>query len=278
MLSITTLSKLRHVRHSLQGTVGFVPTMGALHAGHMALIEAAKAQCDHVIASIFVNPKQFGVNEDLSRYPRTLAEDTALLEAAGVTALFTPDAAELYPEGFATTVAVYGLDDMLCGAHRPGHFAGVTTVVALLFSLIRPDAAFFGEKDYQQLAIIRQMNRDLRLVENIIGVPTVREPDGLALSSRNRYLSGDERRIAPLLYQTLCALRDVIPAKAGIQNIHPLFEQAKTTLLASGVASVEYLDMRDATTLQPATSPHNARLFIAARLGTTRLIDNIPLV
>jgi pantoate--beta-alanine ligase len=267
MKILSTVQALQEWRGVLRGSVGFVPTMGALHRGHIALMDAAKARCDHTLASIFVNSKQFGVNEDLSRYPRPLADDIALLESAGVNALFAPEAEELYPNGFATTVSVARMDEMLCGAHRVGHFAGVTTVVALLFSLTRPHAAFFGEKDFQQLAILTRMNADMRLVEEMVGIPTVREADGLALSSRNRYLSAEERRIAPRLYHTLCAVRQ---AGGGVAQC----KAAAAQLEAEGFA-VEYLEMRDTTTLAITEHTANARIFVAARLGTTRLIDNV---
>jgi pantoate--beta-alanine ligase len=269
MKQFSTIQALREWRQTLTGRVGFVPTMGALHHGHIALVKAAKSQCDHSVVSIFVNPKQFGANEDLSRYPRPLTQDVAMLEAAGVDALFIPSEAELYPNGFATTVSVTGMDSVLCGAHRAGHFTGVTTVVALLFSLTRPHRAFFGEKDFQQLAILTRMNQDLRLVDEIVGIPTVRETDGLALSTRNRYLNAEERRIAPLLYQTLCRLRD---EGAGAEQC-----AAAATALQHQGFTVDYLDMRDAKTLALSNSPTNARLFVAARLGTTRLIDNLAI-
>ncbi len=274
-----------HITHSIEetrarlaelsGTIAFVPTMGALHAGHRALVEAAKQQADHVVASLFINPKQFGANEDLSRYPRTFDQDVTLLKEAGVTLLFAPSEAELYPKGFVTSVTVHAMGDILCGAHRPGHFDGVTTVVALLFSIIRPHVAVFGEKDYQQLAIIRRMNQDLHLVDRIIGVPTVREIDGLALSSRNRYLTGEERGIAPLLHQTLCDLNVALQQNPGT-SINELTAQATRHLLTSGFSDVQYLEMRNADTLALTSSPKNARLFAAAILGNTRLIDNIP--
>lgn len=274
MQIIAHVDALRDERARLRGSVAFVPTMGALHAGHIALVEAAKAHADHVIVSIFVNPKQFGVHEDLSHYPRPLEQDVALLRGAGVALLFTPADAELYPQGFATTVQVDALTDVLCGAHRAGHFAGVATVVSLLFSLTRPDVACFGEKDYQQLAIISRMNDDLRLVPRILAVPTVREADGLALSSRNRYLSAQERIIAPVLYQTLITTRTQIHAGVTVSDA---LHNAQESLLQAGFTRVDYCEMRDATTLQTTTNPTNARVFVAAWLGTTRLIDNLSL-
>lgn len=265
-----TIEQTRASCGILQGSLGFVPTMGALHEGHLTLVREAKKHCKHVAVSIFVNPKQFGVNEDLSAYPRPLERDIALLEGEGVDIIFTPDATSIYPDGFSTTVQVDGLDTMLCGTNRPGHFAGVTTVVTMLFLFLRPQLAFFGEKDYQQLSIIRRLNQDLLLVDKVVGVPTVREADGLALSSRNRYLSEEERHIAPMLQHTLQSLRnnyqDSIPQEA--------FTDAKSRLSDAGFA-IDYLEMRDADNLQITHSKHNARLFIAAKLGTTRLIDNI---
>lgn len=274
MKIFTTPHEIKAYRASLNGSVGFVPTMGALHRGHMSLVAAAKETCDHVIASIFVNPLQFGAHEDLSRYPRPFEQDMALLQEAGVDALFAPTPDTLYPQGFATHIHITnGMDTVLCGAHRAGHFAGVCTVVALLFSLTHPTHAFFGEKDFQQLTILRQLNRDLHLVEHIIGIPTMREADGLALSSRNRYLTPEQRAIAPALYATLCHLRDHL----SVDNSKELLAWGKNELLARGFTSVDYMEMRDSTHLTPATSPHNARLFAAAALGTTRLIDNIAL-
>jgi pantoate--beta-alanine ligase len=274
MQILTTIPEIKAYRAALCGSMGFVPTMGALHAGHISLIAAAKAQCDHVIASIFVNPLQFGVNEDLSRYPRPFERDVALLQEAGVAALFAPTVDVLYPQGFATHIHLTnGMDTILCGAHRAGHFAGVCTVVTLLFSLTRPTHAFFGEKDFQQLTILRQLNRDLHLVEHIIGVPTMREDNGLALSSRNQYLTSEQRAIAPALYAILCQIRDTLNA----DNAHTLLAWGKSELLARGFSRVDYLEMRDAETLQESTIKNNARLFVAATLGSTRLIDNLAL-
>lgn len=254
--------------------IGLVPTMGALHAGHMRLVEVAKEQCDAVVASIFVNPTQFGEGEDLDAYPRQEAADAALLEAAGVKLLWAPTADQVYPQGYATNVSVSGISDGLCGAARPGHFDGVATVVAKLFNQIRPDAAFFGEKDYQQLAVIRRMARDLDFTHAIVGVPTVRDADGLALSSRNAYLTAEERSNAVALPR---AMQEAATAIAAGKPVAATLADAKGRLLGSGFHKVDYLELRDADTLvllDEFTRP--ARLLAAAHIGRTRLIDNIP--
>lgn len=254
--------------------IGLVPTMGALHAGHMRLVEVAMEQCDAVVASIFVNPTQFGEGEDLDAYPRQEAADAALLEAAGVELLWAPTADQMYPAGYATIISVGGISDGLCGAARPGHFDGVATVVAKLFNQVRPDAAFFGEKDYQQLAVIRRMARDLDFTHDIVGVQTVRDPDGLALSSRNAYLTKEQRTNAVALPD---AMRDAAGAIAADGNVATILEEARSRLLASGFHKIDYLELRDANTLavlDDFTQP--ARLFAAAHIGRTRLIDNIP--
>ena len=254
--------------------IGLVPTMGALHAGHMRLVEVAMEQCDAVVASIFVNPAQFGEGEDLDAYPRQEAADAALLEAAGVKLLWAPTADQIYPSGYATNISVSGISDGLCGAARPGHFDGVATVVAKLFNQIRPDAAFFGEKDYQQLAVIRRMARDLDFTHDIIGVPTVRDPDGLALSSRNAYLTAEQRADAVALPE---AMREAVKAIAAGGKVAAILAEAKAHLLASGFHKIDYLELRDANmlaSLDVFTPP--ARLFAAAHIGGTRLIDNIP--
>jgi pantoate--beta-alanine ligase len=256
--------------------VGLVPTMGALHDGHLALVRAAQAECDRVVASIFVNPKQFAPGEDLDAYPRREAADLAMLQAAGVALAFMPAVAEVYPSGFATTVRVAGLTDCLCGAHREGHFDGVATVVTKLLIQALPDAAYFGEKDYQQLLVVRRLARDLDLPVRIVGVPTAREADGLALSSRNAYLSPEERRIAPELARVLRRI-------AGALRAEP---EAVARETACGIAdleeagfSVEYLEIREAETLAPVTATivGPARVFAAIHLGRTRLIDNLPI-
>ncbi len=276
MQIITNINELKQWRGGIEKQVAFVPTMGALHAGHMSLVKAAKQNAQHVIASIFVNPLQFGENEDLSRYPRPFERDVAMLKSAGVDALFAPSPEELYPQGFATQVCINNaMDSVLCGAHRFGHFNGVCTVVALLFSLVRPDIALFGEKDFQQLAIIKRMNDDLRLVPQIIGVPTMREADGLAMSSRNQYLSETERKIAPVLHIVMQQV------KANNGDLSEALEQGKADILQAGFERLDYLEVRHAQTLEQThnvhNERHNARLFVAAHLGRTRLIDNIAL-
>ena len=257
------------------GRIAFVPTMGALHAGHMALIEDAKRRASHVVASIFVNPTQFGPNEDLSAYPRREADDAAMLEAAGVDMLWLPDVPTMYPHGFTTHVNVDGLSARLDGEWRPGHFEGVATVVTKLFNQVRPDIACFGEKDYQQLAIIRRMTRDLDLGVEIVGVETQRDRDGLALSSRNAYLSQDERARAAALPETLVGAGEGISAG---EDVSAVLAWAIRYLLDSGFDSVDYFTLSDAATLEPMTKlDRPARLFVAARIGSTRLIDNIPI-
>ncbi len=253
--------------------LGFVPTMGALHAGHMALVESAKARCRHVVVSIFINPLQFAAHEDLGSYPRQLERDTDLLRDAGVDLIYLPQADQIYPTAFSTTVTVNGVSEGLCGAVRPHHFSGVATIVAKLLNQVLPDAAFFGEKDYQQLKVIERMVADLSIPVQIIPVPTMREADGLALSSRNCYLNEAERKIAPALYQTLvqCAKRIV----AGESTTSAL-AWAEGQVLAAGFSRTDYIELRDAQTLKPmADYKAPARLLAAAYLGKTRLIDNI---
>ena len=253
--------------------IGFVPTMGALHAGHIALLEAARRECDQVAASIFVNPIQFNSADDLAKYPSDQADDLAKLRTAGCDLLYQPDKNTIYPPGFATRVAVPDLADCLCGLHRPGHMTGVATVVAKLFLQLLPNVAYFGEKDYQQLLIVRRMARDLDIPVEVAAVETVREADGLALSSRNRNLSEAERAIAPRLHG---ALRGLGPLLADGRPAGPLLDDARQSLLAAGFDAVDYLDLRAEETLaklERAAAP--CRLFVAATLGATRLIDNL---
>ncbi len=267
------LSDLRRAVAELRGdgaAVALVPTMGALHAGHMALVEAARADGAKVVASIFVNPKQFGPNEDLARYPRPADADTKLLTVHGCDLLWMPGVDEMYPPGFATNVSVSGVSDGLDGAARPGHFDGVATVVAKLFNQVAPDAAYFGEKDFQQLTVIRRMVADLDLGLEIVGVPTVREADGLALSSRNAYLSADERARAVALPRALTAAKRAI--EAGEAGAIPA---AMASLTQAGFA-IDYVELVDAASLGAPTAGKPRRLLAAARIGATRLIDNLP--
>jgi pantoate--beta-alanine ligase len=256
--------------------VGLVPTMGALHEGHLSLVQAARAECERVVATIFVNPKQFGPNEDLGSYPRHAAADLAMLGSAGVDLVFMPVTAEIYPPGFATTVRVAGLTDCLCGAHRAGHFDGVATVVSKLLLQSLPDIAYFGEKDYQQLLVVQRLARDLDIPVRIAGVPTVREADGLALSSRNTYLSPAERRIAPDLARILRRIAAALVVQPG--TVASEIAQGRADLEEAGLA-VEYLEIREADTLAPVTANITgpARVFAAVHLGRTRLIDNLPI-
>ena len=254
-------------------TLALVPTMGALHAGHMALIEEAQRRAAKVAATIFVNPLQFGAGEDLDRYPRREAQDAAMLEAAGCDLLWLPTPAQLYPKGFATTISVGGVSERWDGAARPGHFTGVATVVAKLLLAVRPDVALFGEKDFQQLSVIRRMVADLGIGVEIAGVPTVRDPDGLALSSRNAYLSADERGRAVALPQALHTAAEEI--RDGIPVDEVLMEACRA-LLVAGFGRIDYLALVNAGTLEPLAAPAGEmRLIAAATIGTTRLIDNI---
>jgi pantoate--beta-alanine ligase len=256
--------------------IALVPTMGALHNGHGALIAAAAAETDRVITTIFVNPTQFGPGEDFAAYPRDADADGAFLAAAKVDLLYAPATDEMYPDGFATSVSVSGLADKLCGAHRPGHFDGVTTVVAKLLAQAMPDTAYFGEKDWQQLCVIRRLARDLDLPVTIASVPTVREADGLAVSSRNAYLSAADRAVAPALYRTLSETAARI---GGGDDATGATSDAANALLAAGFASVDYVTCADAETLETVTHPtRSARVFAAADLGPARLIDNVPVV
>ena len=280
MQTVTQLSELRRETDAFQatGTLALVPTMGALHEGHLTLVREASRAADHVAVSIFVNPRQFGANEDLDAYPRQLARDAALLEAEGVSLLWAPPPGEVYPEGYATNVSVSGVSEGLCGANRPGHFDGVATVVCKLFNQVRPDMAFFGEKDWQQLAVIRRMARDLDLtrphVDAIHGVAIVREDDELAMSSRNAYLTVENRAIAATLPREMRLAIERIGAGDATGSV---LETFRDRLLDAGFDSIDYAEIRDGRDLAPASEPGPGdRFFVAARIGGTRLIDNMP--
>ncbi|POP52794.1 pantoate--beta-alanine ligase [Zhongshania marina] len=258
-------------------TVAFVPTMGNLHDGHLRLVQRAKQHADIVVVSIFVNPLQFGANEDLSSYPRTLAADKEKLFAAGAQFLFLPHVNEIYPEGMYShsKIAVPELSDRHCGASRPGHFTGVATIVAKLFNIVQPDTAVFGEKDFQQLSVIRKMVRDLCMPINIVGVATARSEDGLALSSRNGYLNAEQREIAPVLHRVLQETREAIAC--GYDSYSKLEQHAKISLNKAGLES-DYFTICDASTLRPVTADtEEVVILAAAKLGSTRLIDNVTL-
>ncbi len=281
MQIVRELDPLRNAVVALKadGALALVPTMGALHEGHLTLVREARRHAAHVAVSIFVNPRQFGPREDLAKYPRQLERDCELLEAEGVSLVWAPGVEAMYPAGYATNVSVSGVSEGLCGEARPGHFDGVATVVCKLFNQVRPDMALFGEKDWQQLAVIRRMARDLDLVlphaDAIWGVPTVREADGLALSSRNAYLSPTDRAAAVALPTGMKAAIAAIRAGMAIAQATA---RLKAELVEAGFASVDYAEVRDAASLAPVEAPGTdpARLFVAARIGGTRLIDNMP--
>jgi pantoate--beta-alanine ligase len=276
---VTTKAELRarvaQARGARGERIAFVPTMGALHEGHLALIHEAKRRAGFVLASIFVNPTQFGPKEDLAKYPRDLPGDAEKLRGAGADLLFAPAVEEVYPKGFQTFVEVQAASQGLCGEVRPGHFRGVATVVAKLLSMARPDVAIFGEKDFQQLAVIRALTRDLDLDVEIVGYPTVREPDGLAMSSRNAYLSPAERARAVRISRGLS--RAVSAAASGERDAARLLALAREEI-APAVDELQYLEIRDAETLASlSTLTAPARIFCAAKVGATRLIDNMGL-
>ena len=281
MIICSDIPDLRqHIRSwKLRGErIAFVPTMGNLHAGHLQLVAAARQQADHVVVSVFVNPMQFNDAADFNAYPRTLEQDADLLRAANVDVLFAPTDSVVYPHGQVanTKVIVPGLSDVLEGEYRPGHFTGVTTVVCKLFNIVLPEVALFGEKDFQQLLLIRRMVRDLDMPIQIASLPTVRESDGLAMSSRNGRLSAAERAVAPVLYQVLCRLRDQV--LAGDRRYALMEEQAITALKGAGLG-VEYVVVRRVSDLQPPQDgDQQLVVLVAAQLGKTRLIDNIPMV
>lgn len=253
--------------------VGFVPTMGALHEGHLSLVRAAKSQSDVVVVSIFVNPTQFGPNEDFAKYPRTLKQDRELLEREGVALLLAPPVTEIYPDGAATYVMVEGLSEKLDSVSRPGHFRGVTTVVTKLFNIVEPDRAFFGQKDAAQIAIIRRMVRDLKIPVQVIACPIVREPDGLAMSSRNAYLSGEERKRALVLRRSLLAAEEAF--KNGERRASKLVESALKVFNNEPAVRLDYFQVVDPDTLESAeTISRPVLVAVAAYVGSTRLIDN----
>ena len=271
-----TIAGLRSTVHEARAqgrAIGLIPTMGALHAGHVSLVANALQRGDAPIVSIFVNPTQFGPDEDFAKYPRDEASDLAALDAAGAAAVFAPGVKEMYPEPPLTTIQVAGLTDGLCGPFRPGHFEGVATVVAKLFLACLPDRAYFGEKDFQQLQVIGRMTRDLNLPVDVVGCPTIRESDGLAMSSRNRYLSARERAAAPAMYRVLLALAEEARGGASLAAAQ---ERAKQALAAAGFGAVDYVSIVDATTLAPIEQVKGAaRALAAAWLGKARLIDNV---
>ena len=280
MQTVHRLDPLRRAVDALRtrGSLALVPTMGALHEGHLTLVREAKFRADHVAVSIFVNPLQFSAGEDLDAYPRQLERDSALLQAEGVDLLWAPTVDAMYPDGFASNISVSGVSEGFCGASRPGHFDGVATGVCKLFNQVRPDFALFGAKDWQQLAVIRRMARDLDLTlplaDNIIGVETVREADGLAMSSRNAYLTPEQRGQAATLPS---AMKTAIAAVESGETIAAALAQLEATLLAGGFSSIDYARIADADTLVPldARSQRPMRLLVAARIGKARLIDNM---
>jgi pantoate--beta-alanine ligase len=272
MKVLTTVAEMRAARAAV-GDLGLVPTMGFLHVGHLSLVARAQSECPAVAASIFVNPTQFAPNEDLARYPRDLPRDLGLLEAAGVDLVFAPEPAEMYPPGFNATIEIGGVTDVLEGAVRPGHFAGVATVVAKLFNIVQPTRAYFGQKDAQQSVVIRKLVRDLNMPVEMVVAPTVREADGLALSSRNSYLTPAERAAAPAIYRALSAARARF--EAGERDAEVLRQAMRVGL--AGFA-IDYVSVADADTLSELDRIERPALAsLAARLGSTRLIDNILL-
>ncbi len=280
MKIITSISDMQSLADSLRRegkTIGFVPTMGFLHAGHVSLMRRALQECDAVVASIFVNPIQFGPNEDFDRYPRDEAGDRAACEAAGVDLLFMPTAAGMYPEKPSVFISVEGLSDILEGAIRPGHFRGVATVVAKLFNIVKPQKAFFGQKDYQQCAVIKRMVKDLNMDVDVVVLPTVREPDGLAMSSRNSYLSPDERLKAAVIYRTLSAAEQL--AKTGVRQPEALKSKIQAVVREEKGVELDYLEIVDPESLARLESAQDRMvLLIAVRIGRTRLIDNLVLL
>ena len=276
MLTVISLSELGSARASFAGKVGLVPTMGYLHEGHLSLVRRARQDCDHVVVSIFVNPTQFGPKEDLSKYPRDLDRDLSLLEPLGVDLVWPPSSEEMYPPGYQTWVEVEGITRPLEGAMRPGHFRGVTTVVAKLFNAVQPHRAYFGQKDAQQAAVIRQMARDLSYPLEVVVCPIVREPDGLAMSSRNVYLDPEQRKAATVLYRSLCAAKEAYDD--GERDAEKIRGKMKEVLASEPLAEVQYVSCADYNTLEELeTVTGNALLSMAVFVGKTRLIDNMIL-
>jgi len=274
MILATTLDELRTARRLLEGTVGFVPTMGYLHEGHLSLVRRARAECDRVVASIFVNPTQFGPHEDLARYPRDLQRDLSLLESEEVDLVWTPTEEEMYPPGYATWIEVEGLTRRLEGAARPGHFRGVATIVTKLFNAVQPHKAYFGQKDAQQALVIRCMTRDLNFPIEIVVCPTVREPDGLAMSSRNVYLNPQERQAATVLFRALQAAQAAY--QQGERNAEVLRTLMAEVIASEPLAQMQYVSVADYDTLEELqTISGKALLSMAVFIGNTRLIDNI---
>lgn len=276
MLTVTTLPELRSKRSALSGPIGFVPTMGYLHAGHISLAQRARTECASVVASIFVNPTQFGPNEDLAKYPRDLPRDLALLEKSGVDLVWTPTPEVMYSPGYQTWVEVEGLTRGLEGAVRPGHFRGVTTIVAKLFNAVGPDKAYFGQKDAQQAAVMRQMVKDLDFPIEIVVCPIVREPDGLAMSSRNVYLNPEERQVATVLFRSLSAARAAFDSGECVaENLRTL---VRKTVASESLARLDYVSCADYDTLEELEKVNGKTLLsMAVYLGKTRLIDNFVL-
>jgi pantoate--beta-alanine ligase len=280
MQLINEILDLREIRRTWQSSakvIAFVPTMGNLHQGHLNLVREAKKQADIVVVSIFVNPMQFGPDEDLDAYPRTLESDSRLLKNLGVDVLFMPKVSDIYARGLEqqTFVEVPGLSYMICGASRPGHFRGVATIVCKLFNMVQPNSAFFGEKDFQQLQVIKAMVTDLSMNLKVFGVATTRESDGLAMSSRNQYLKGEERKLAPIVYEKMQKISDEV--QTGRRDFTTLTQEYKLQLSKLGF-NPDYLEIRSAETLlQPGHEDKHLVLLVAAFLGKTRLIDNLQI-
>jgi pantoate--beta-alanine ligase len=277
MITVKTVGEMKSLvrRWKSEGkTVGFVPTMGYLHEGHLSLVRESKKRTDVTVVSIFVNPTQFGPKEDFKKYPRDLVKDFAFLETGGVDCLFYPDAGDIYPPGYRTFVEVHGLQDRLCGKSRPGHFRGVATVVLKLFNIVSPDLAFFGAKDAQQILIIQKMAADLNLDVDVVTCPIVREPDGLALSSRNAYLSPDERKAAPVLSRSLAAAEKLIAA--GERDVTKVMAAIRSVIGGEPQARIDYVEAVDPANLEPVIEIRGDVLIaLAVFIGSTRLIDNI---